>query len=95
MVTQQYKTREKTDSLFFGGRFDYNSAVDELIKFVEKNQLKDRELWHMIAEQFASSPDDEDNGWRGEYWGKLMRGACMTYRYVVEKICSFGLFAFC
>ena len=85
MVTQQYKTREKTDSLFFGGRFDYNSAADELIRFVEKNQLKDRELWHMIAEQFASSPDDEDNGWRGEYWGKLMRGACMTYKYTRDE----------
>ena len=25
--------------------------------------------------------DDENLGWRGEYWGKMMRGACITYKY--------------
>ena len=30
-------------------------------------------------------PDDADHGWRGEYWGKLMRGACMTWQYTGDQ----------
>ena len=25
--------------------------------------------------------DGKEGGWRGEYWGKMMRGACFTYSY--------------
>ena len=25
--------------------------------------------------------DDPDKGWRGEYWGKMMRGAAFVYAY--------------
>ncbi len=52
-----------------------------MIRLVESKQLKDRRLWELVAGQFAKTPDDADRGWRGEYWGKLMRGACMTWQY--------------
>ena len=34
-----------------------------------------------VAEHSVYNCDSNDNGWRGEYWGKMMRGACLTYRY--------------
>ena len=56
-----------------------------MLRFVEKEQLKDRDLWKLAAEQYQGTPDDADLGWRGEYWGKLMRGACMTYQYTEDE----------
>ena len=32
----------------------------------------------MFVDQFRLH-SDSDNCWRGEYWGKMMRGGCMTY----------------
>ena len=43
-------------------------------------QLLDTELWRRLESQFVPgfAPDD-DGGWKGEFWGKMMRGACMVY----------------
>lgn len=49
------------------------------LEFVEKNQLMDMALWSDFVDVFRRCPDSKDNFWRGEYWGKMMRGACMTY----------------
>ena len=62
-------------------RAEYQGIVDDMLRLVEKKQLKDRGLWKLVSGQFAKTPDDADHGWRGEYWGKLMRGACMTWQY--------------
>lgn len=59
----------------------YRGIADRMIRLVEQEQLKDRALWKLVTKQFQGTPDDADRGWRGEYWGKLMRGACMTWQY--------------
>ena len=59
----------------------YTGKVAETIKFITEKQLKDRELWRMFVEQFRTHADTNDLGWRGEYWGKMMRGGCLTYIY--------------
>ena len=66
-------------------KMKYNGIADAAARFVEKEQLKNRSLWKLTADQFANCPDDEDLGWRGEYWGKLMRGACETYLYTRDE----------
>ena len=66
-------------------KIKYNGIADAAARFVEKEQLKNRSLWKLTADQFANCPDDEDLGWRGEYWGKLMRGACETYLYTRDE----------
>ena len=49
------------------------------LEFVEEKQLCDMSLWSDFVDVFRRHPDSEDQFWRGEYWGKMMRGACMTY----------------
>lgn len=49
------------------------------LQFACDKQLKDEHLWKQCVEVFRIHSDDTDNGWRGEYWGKMMRGACLTY----------------
>ena len=63
----------------------YHGIADEMIRLVQEEQLKDRALWELAAKQFLGAPDDADLGWRGEYWGKLMRGACMTWQYTKDS----------
>lgn len=38
------------------------------------------DLWARFVQQFREDAD-YDAGWRGEYWGKMMRGACFVYSY--------------
>ena len=61
-------------------RFYFDGFLEENIRFVEDFQLKDKTLWKRFSEQFRIHSDDDD-GWRGEYWGKMMRGACYVYSY--------------
>ena len=51
-----------------------------MVAFTIENQLLDAEKWALFVEQFRLKPDGENQGWRGEYWGKMMRGASLTYR---------------
>ena len=54
----------------------HNTAV-----FLEKHQLTDRILWKRFADQFREGIDAQNRGWRGEYWGKMMRGGVLVYHY--------------
>lgn len=79
-----YKFRPDTDVLFKipDGSFHYNGIIDSTIRFIEDVQLLKPETWAMFVRQFAGTyPDDEQAAWRGEFWGKMMRGACFTYEY--------------
>lgn len=64
---------------------NFRGLADDMIRLVEQKQLRDRKLWELVTKQFAGTPDDADHGWRGEYWGKLMRGACMTWKYTKDE----------
>ena len=52
----------------------------EMIKYVIENQLLDADTWAILVDQFRRREDSSNGGWRGEYWGKMMRGASLTYR---------------
>ncbi|MBQ8408643.1 MAG: glycoside hydrolase family 127 protein [Clostridia bacterium] len=51
------------------------------VKFIERNQLCDVELWKKFVNQYRIQIDGEKGIWRCEYWGKMMRGACMILSY--------------
>lgn len=62
-------------SVHFGG------WLDRSLRFITDLQLRDADMWRLFVEQFRGNPDDADAGWRGEFWGKMMRGACFVYAY--------------
>ena len=49
--------------------------------FLQKEQLSDPVLWKSFADQYRYQVDANNRGWRGEYWGKMMRGAVLIYEY--------------
>lgn len=52
----------------------------EIIEYITEEQLLDSGTWSLLVDQFRRCEDGINNGWRGEYWGKMMRGAALTYR---------------
>ena len=65
--------------------YTYTGIENRMVRFIEQVQLKDRQLWKLFSDQFVGFADANDCGWRGEYWGKLMRGACMVYKYTRDS----------
>lgn len=80
-----YRVRLETDALFEAGAFAYTGVYDRAVRFVQEHQSKNEELWQTFVEQFFLQKDSEDGGWTGEFWGKMMRGACCVYRYTRDK----------
>ena len=71
-----------TDKLFadYENEYKFDGWFEKAIKFTENNQLLRADLWERFVMQFRQDADYEA-GWRGEYWGKMMRGACFVYSY--------------
>ena len=59
----------------------YEGLTARTVDFLTKNQLSDRLMWRRFVDQFRRPIDGVNNGWRGEYWGKMMRGAALVYEY--------------
>ncbi len=94
MTVKEYYSKNK----MYGNRYDtdaqlvdvtrgrgYSGVMDRQARFIEENQLFNQEDWCLFVHQFEIAADDADEGWRGEYFGKMMRGACMTYQYTKNK----------
>ena len=70
-------------------RLQTNGVADWAARFLQTEQLSDPALWAKFVDLFRSQPDAENHGWRGEYWGKMMRGASLVYAYTRDE----GLYA--
>ncbi len=78
--------RLMTDKLFadYSNEFRYNGFIDKAFGFIEDFQLLREDLWTRFVQQFREDADYE-GGWRGEYWGKMMRGASFIYSYTKNE----------
>lgn len=63
----------------------FDGWLDRSLNLITDMQLRDADMWRLFVEQFRGNPDDQDAGWRGEFWGKMMRGACFVYSYSKDK----------
>lgn len=63
----------------FADKITVNGKFAEYIKIITDRQLLDTALWRKCVDVFSSGIDNADAGWRGEFWGKMMRGACLVY----------------
>lgn len=78
--------RLETDTFFadYENTYKYIGFVDDAFKYIEDFQLLDPALWERFVNQFKAD-SDFDAGWRGEYWGKMMRGASFVYSYTKNQ----------
>ena len=79
-------TRGDRQTLVEGLRYEFSRGVPfaKDVELIKRIQLYDVWLWKTFVEQFRHRGVDDEryagvpNGWRGEYWGKLMRGASLV-----------------
>lgn len=85
-INKMYTPRLATDALFEleAGSFSYCGAYDAAARFVEAHQSKNSTLWKTFVDQYRFPVDARDGGWSGEFWGKMMRGACWIYKYTKD-----------
>ncbi len=62
------------------GSMEFSGIYKDYLDFTFEKQLLNQETWADFVRVFKSDSDDADKGWRCEYWGKMMRGACLCYR---------------
>lgn len=62
-----------------------NGIMDDAAHFVTDNHLKDRIKWQKTVEVFETREDSLDEFWRGEFFGKQMRGAALIYEYSQDE----------
>ena len=70
---------------FANGTASYTGVVNEAALFMQNEQLTDAPLWVQFVDQFRYALDGDTLGWRGEYWGKMMRGAVLIYQYTGDS----------
>lgn len=74
--------RNKTDKFFETPDVKkFKGCLDKSLKFITDMQLRDNGKWKLFVDQFRNHTDSGNGGWRGEFWGKMMRGACFVYSY--------------
>lgn len=59
-------------------------VTDDYVTFVLNDRLKDRSMWKKLVQPFYTE-EDSDGMWRGEFFGKEMRGASLAYRYTGDR----------
>ncbi|MBE5772930.1 MAG: hypothetical protein E7337_03220 [Clostridiales bacterium] len=62
-------------------RLNFSGMADWAVRFLSENQLNDPIQWRKFVDVYRTRPDHENAGWRGEYWGKMMRGGALVYAY--------------
>jgi len=56
----------------------------QLLDYIFDNQFLNEDIYKLFVNQYRIHPDIE-NGWRGEFWGKLTRSACSVYKLTQSK----------
>lgn len=60
------------------GELKVGGYTGEIIDYTVSDQLLDEKTWKLFVDQFRIH-SDTNNEWRGEFWGKMMRGGALTY----------------
>ena len=58
---------------------EFSGVCQDYLRFTLNRQLLSPDTWADFVRVFRGDSDDADLGWRCEYWGKMMRGACLCY----------------
>ncbi len=65
--------------------YKYSGVVENAYNFTKEKQLMRADLWERFVKQYEIHSDDADLGWKGEFWGKMMRGAALVYSYSQDE----------
>ena len=61
------------------GQYRVKGYAADTVRFTVEHQLLNENTWRLFVDQFRYHTDGV-NEWKGEFWGKMMRGGAITYR---------------
>ncbi|MBQ9359153.1 MAG: glycoside hydrolase family 127 protein [Abditibacteriota bacterium] len=67
------------------GAQKWRGVLNRTCRYIADRELKNEELWAKFVNEYRVRDDGETGAWAGEYWGKMLRGACITYGYTQDK----------
>ena len=62
---------------------EFQGVADRAAKFIQKKQLENAHYLKDFVNVYRTEKDT--TGWRGEYWGKTMRGHVLVYEYTRDR----------
>jgi len=70
-------------------KYEKLTFINKAVNFGIMSQACDRTLWRKFVDQFrwakeGKDIDSQNRSWRCEYWGKVMRGACMIQKLTAD-----------
>lgn len=65
--------------------YKYSGIIANAYTFTKEKQLMRTDLWERFVKQYEIHSDDADLGWKGEFWGKMMRGAALVCSYTEDE----------
>ena len=68
-----------------GVKVETNGIMEKAVDFVLNNQFRKTTSWEKAVEVFSTREDSHDEFWRGEFFGKQMRGAALIYEYTKDE----------
>ncbi len=79
---KNFETKKETNVMnFVKSEASLDRRINDTVDFLMENQYSITELWKSFVDQYREQPDAKDSGWRGEFWGKSLRGAALIYEY--------------
>ncbi len=67
------------------GKSTLEGRLQKSIELVVRRQHMRRDIWNSFINPFRTLSDTFDGGWRGEYWGKMIRGGVIIYTYTRDE----------
>ena len=86
VISNVIKEKRDSSKFTFDGEIHMKlrGVFADSVKFIERNQLCEVGLWKKFVDQYRIQIDGDEGLWRCEYWGKMMRGACMILAYTKD-----------
>lgn len=65
-------------------QIQWTGLIDERMRNMQETYAKDAFLWKLLVKPFRGTPDDARLSWKGEFWGKFMRGCALICAYTQD-----------
>lgn len=66
-------------------RVHFSGLIHDRFLSMQETYAKDGLLWQLLVTPFRTQPDGDRLTWKGEFWGKYMRGCALIYGYTRDE----------
>ena len=66
------------------GQVKWQGLTHEAFISMQETYAKDELLWKLLVKPFRTAPDGDRATWKGEFWGKFMRGCALICAYTQD-----------